>query len=209
VATVAALVLGVPLAWVLARIDGPARAGLRVLATLPLVVPPVVGGIALLSAFGGRGLVGGWLAGTAGVRLPFTPAGVVVAQTFVALPFVVLAAEGGLRALDRRYEDAAATLGASGWTTWWRVTLPLAAPAVVAAAVLAWARALGEFGATVTFAGNVPGRTQTLPLAVYLSLDQGEVDRAVALSFVLLALSTAVLFALRDRWLPGRVAGSP
>jgi molybdate transport system permease protein len=201
-ATAVALVLGVPLAWVSSRATGPARAALRALTLLPLVLPPVVGGVALLAAFGRRGLLGGWLDDAVGTQLAFTTTGVVLAEAFVALPFVVLATEGGLRALDRRYEDAAATLGAGRWLAFRRVTLPLVAPAVAAGAVLAWARALGEFGATITFAGNVPGRTQTLPLAAYLALEQGDADQALALSLVLVALSVVVLVALRDRWLP-------
>jgi len=164
-ATSVALVLGVPLAWVYARVDFPGRAVVRALTTLPMVLPPVVGGIALLLAFGRRGLLGSWLAGV-GVSLPFTTAGVVLAETFVAMPFLVLTVEAGLRSMDRRYEDAARTLGAGRWTVFTRVTLPLIAPSVLAGAVLCWARALGEFGATITFAGNFPGVTQTMPLAV-------------------------------------------
>jgi molybdate transport system permease protein len=199
-ATGLCLLLGVPLAWVLARSGLPGRRLVRALVTVPLVLPPVVGGVALLLVFGRRGLVGEWLDATFGVSLPFTTAGVVVAETFVAMPFLVIAVEGALRAADARYEEAAATLGAGRWTAFRRVTLPLIAPGVAAGAVLCWARALGEFGATITFAGNFPGRTQTMPLAVYLALEQ-DLDAAIVLSLVLLVVSVVVLAALRDRWL--------
>jgi molybdate transport system permease protein len=202
VATVVCLLLGVPLAWVLARGDFPGRRLVRALVTVPLVLPPVVGGVALLLVFGRRGLVGGWLDATFGVSLPFTTAGVVVAEAFVAMPFLVISVEGALRGADSRYEEAAATLGASRWTAFRRVTLPLIAPGVAAGAVLCWARALGEFGATITFAGNFPGRTQTMPLAVYLALEQ-DLESAIVLSLVLLAVSVGILVALRDRWLGG------
>ena len=198
--TALALVLGVPLAWVYARIDFPGRTILRALTTLPMVLPPVVGGIALLLAFGRRGLLGAWLDSTLGVTLPFTTAGVVFAETFVAMPFLVLTVEAGLRSMDRRFEDAARTLGASRWTVFRRVTLPLVAPSLFAGAVLCWARALGEFGATITFAGNFPGVTQTMPLAVYLLLETNP-EGSFILSLVLLAVSLVVLVSLRDRWL--------
>ncbi|MCM4078448.1 ABC transporter permease [Actinoplanes sp. TRM88002] len=198
-ATVVCLILGVPLAWVLARAEFPGRRLVRALVTVPLVLPPVVGGVALLLVFGRRGLLGGWLDQTFGVSLPFTTAGVVVAEAFVAMPFLVIAVEGALRGADARYEEAAATLGATRWTAFRRVTLPLIAPGVAAGAVLCWARALGEFGATITFAGNFPGRTQTMPLAVYLALEQ-DVDAAIVLSLVLLAVSVGILAALRDKW---------
>lgn len=197
-ATVVSVVLGVPLAWLLARAHVPGRRVLRALVTLPLVLPPVVGGVALLMVLGRRGLVGRWL-DVVGVSLPFTPAAVVVAQTFVAMPFLVVTVEGALRGADRRFEEAAASLGASRLTVLRRVTLPLVAPSVAAGAVLTWARALGEFGATVTFAGSFPGRTQTLPLTVYAALER-DPDAAVALSLLLLAVCVAVLVALRDRW---------
>ena len=199
-ATAVSLVLGVPLAWVLARIEFPGRAVVRGLVALPMVLPPVVGGVALLFALGRRGLVGEPLNDATGLLLPFSAWGVVVANTFVAMPFLVLTVEAGLRAVDRRQEEVAETLGAGTWTVFRRVTLPLALPSIVAGAVVCWARALGEFGATVTFAGNLQGRTQTVPLAVFLAL---ETDRgaAVALSLVLVAVSLAVLVALRGRWL--------
>jgi len=199
-ATLLCIALGVPLAWLLARIDFPGRRLVRALVTVPLVLPPVVGGVALLLVLGRRGLIGSWLDSTFGVTLPFTTAGVVVAEAFVAMPFLVIAVEGALRGVDTRYEEAAATLGASRWTAFRRVTLPLVAPGVAAGAVLCWARALGEFGATITFAGNYPGRTQTMPLAVYLALEQ-DLDAAIVLSLILLVVSVAILASLRDRWI--------
>jgi molybdate transport system permease protein len=188
------IVLGVPLAWVLARGRFPGAGALRAAVTLPMVLPPVVGGVALLLALGRAGP-----AGALGVRLPFTSTGAMVAEAFVALPFLVLAVEAGLRQVDPRLEEAAATLGAGPWRRFWRVTLPLVAPSVAAGAALAWARALGEFGATITFAGNLPGRTQTLPLAVYVALERDS-GLAVSLSVLLLGASLAVLVALRGRW---------
>lgn len=197
-----ALVLGAPLAWVLARVDFRGKSAVRALALLPLVLPPVVGGVALLFALGRNGLVGSWLADL-GITLPFTTGGAIVAELFVALPFAVITVEAGVRALDDRLEDAAATLGAGPWLTLRRVVLPALAPSLAAAAALCWARALGEFGATITFAGNLPGRTQTLPLAVYLELQQRP-GVAVLLSLVLLTLSIGVLVVLRGRWLSPR-----
>jgi molybdate transport system permease protein len=199
-ATAVSLVLGVPLAWVLARSRARGRAVLRALVTVPLVLPPVVGGVALFLVLGRQGLVGRWLDETLGVTIPFTTTAVVIAETFVAMPFLVVSVEGALRAADARFEDAAATLGADRWTTFRRVTLPLVAPGIAAGAVLCWARALGEFGATITFAGNFPGTTQTMPLAVYLAL-QREPEAAIVLSLVLLVVSLATLLLLRDRWL--------
>ncbi|EST21080.1 molybdate ABC transporter permease subunit [Streptomyces roseochromogenus] len=201
-ATAVSLVLGVPLAWLLARTDFPGRGFVRALVTLPLVLPPVVGGVALLLALGRNGVIGKWLDSWFGITLPFTTAGVVVAEAFVAMPFLVISVEGTLRAADPRFEEAATTLGASRFTAFRRVTLPLIAPGIAAGSVLAWARALGEFGATITFAGNFPGRTQTMPLAVYLAL-QNDPDAAISLSLVLLVVSIAVLAALRDRWMTG------
>jgi molybdate transport system permease protein len=199
-ATVVCVLLGVPLAWLLARLDFPGRRIVRALVTVPLVLPPVVGGVALLLVFGRRGLIGGWLDATFGITLPFSTTGVVLAEAFVAMPFLVIAVEGALRGADYRYEEAAATLGASRWTVFRRVTLPLVAPGIAAGAVLCWARALGEFGATITFAGNFPGRTQTIPLAVYLALET-DLQAAIVLSLVLLVVSVAILVGLRDRWL--------
>jgi molybdate transport system permease protein len=200
-ATVICLLFGLPLAWVLARMDFPGRRLLRALTILPMVLPPVVGGIALLFAFGRRGIVGQYLYRWFGIALPFTTEGAVLAEAFVAMPFLVITAEAAFRSLDRNFEEAARTLGASRWTVFRRVTLPLAGPALAAGGVLCWARALGEFGATITFAGNFPGTTQTMPLAVYLSLEAGQMDTAVVLSLVLLFVSLAVLVGLRDKWL--------
>ncbi len=199
-ATLVCVLLGVPLAWVLARSSFRGRALLRALVTVPLVLPPVVGGVALLSVLGRRGVLGRPLDEWFGVSLPFTTAAVVIAEAFVAMPFLVLAVEGALRGADRRLDDAAATLGATRWYTFRRVTLPMVAPGLAAGAVLCWARALGEFGATITFAGNFPGTTRTMPLEVYIAL-QTDPDAAIALSLVLLLVSVAVLGALRERWL--------
>jgi molybdate transport system permease protein len=185
------MVVGVPLAWLLARRDFVGKAVVRMLVTVPLVLPPVVGGVALLLAFGRRGLLP--------LHLAFTTWGAMAAEAFVAMPFLVLTVEGSIASLDDRYEQVAATLGSGPLTTFRRVTLPLVMPGLAAGAALAWARALGEFGATITFAGNLPGQTQTLPLGVYTTLDRNP-DEAVALSLVLLALSAAVLVALRGRW---------
>jgi molybdate transport system permease protein len=199
-ATATSLLLGVPLAWVLARVHARGVGVLRALVTLPLVLPPVVGGVALLLAFGRQGIVGRHLDAWFGLTLPFTTPGVVVAETFVAMPFLVITVEGALRSADLGLEEAAATLGASRITVFRRVTLPLIGPSLLAGSVLCWARALGEFGATITFAGNFPGTTQTMPLAVYLALES-DPEAAIALSLVLLAVSVLVLVALRDRWL--------
>jgi molybdate transport system permease protein len=201
-ATVFALLFGVPLAWLLARVDFPGRGVVRALCTLSMVLPPVVGGVALFFSFGRRGLFGQYLDRWFDFGLPFTTWGVVVAQTFVAMPFLVLTVEAALRQLDRRFEDAARTLGGSRWYVFRRVTLPAVRPALVAGAVLAWARALGEFGATITFAGNFPGTTRTMPLATYLALETNP-EEALILSLVLIAVSFAVLVGLRDRWLGG------
>ncbi len=203
IATALSLVVGVPLAWLLARGSFPGRALLRAMITVPLVLPPVVGGVALLLAFGRRGILGRYLDVWFGITLPFTTAGVVVAEAFVAMPFLIVTVEGALRSTDRRFEDASATLGASRWVTFRRVTLPMVAPSLGAGGVLCWARAIGEFGATITFAGNYPGTTQTMPLAVYLALET-DPDAAIALSLVLLAVAVSVLVLLRERWLrPG------
>lgn len=198
-ATAMAVVVGVPLAWVLARMEFPGRAVLRGLVLLPLVLPPVVGGAALLFAVGRRGVIGEPLYRATGLVLPFSTAGAVVAATFVAMPFLVITVEGALRNLDGRFEGAAATLGASPWTVMRRVTLPLVGPALASGVVLTWARALGEFGATITFAGNLPGATQTVPLAVFVALESDR-DAAIALSLIMVAVSLTVLVALRHRW---------
>lgn len=198
-ATALSVLFGMPLAWILARVSFPGRALVRGLVLLPLVLPPVVGGVALLAAFSRRGIVGESLYDWFGIQLTFSTAGAILAETFVALPFFVITVEAGLRSIDHRYEDAATTLGARPYIVFRRVTFPLIAPSVVAGAVLSWARALGEFGATITFAGNVIGRTQTLPLAVYLHLEANP-DVAIALSLVLLVVSLSVIVSLRDRW---------
>jgi len=199
-ATALSTVFGVPLAWLLARVDFPGRALVRALCTLSMVLPPVVGGVALFFAIGRRGLFGQYLDRWFGITIPFTTTAVVIAQTFVAMPFLVLTVEAALRQLDRRYDEAARTLGASRWYAFRRVTLPAIRPALVAGAVLAWARALGEFGATITFAGNYPGTTQTMPLAIYIAREADQ-DKAIVLSLVLIAVSFAVLVGLRDRWM--------
>jgi len=201
-ATGLAIVFGVPLAWLLARIEFPGRSAARALCTLSMVLPPVVAGVALFYALGRRGLVGQYLDRWFGISLPFTTHGVIVAQTFVAMPFLVITVEAAFRQLDVRYEEAARTLGGSRWYVFWRVTLPAIRPGLVAGAVLAWARALGEFGATITFAGNFPGRTQSMPLAIYLA-NEGNPEEAITLSLVLVAVSFIVLVALRDRFLGG------
>lgn len=194
------VLLGFPMAWLLARVEFPGRRLLRALVTLPMVLPPVVGGVALLVAFGRRGLVGQWLDRWFDLQLAYTTTAAVLAATFVSLPFFVVTVEAGLRGLDPRYEEAARTLGASPAVVLRRVTLPGIRTSLGAGGALAWARALGEFGATITFAGSFPGRTETLPLAINATLDR-DVGAAILLSLVLLAISVAVLALLRDRWL--------
>lgn len=198
-ASAVAFVVGVPLAWLLARVEFPGRRLVRGLVLLPLVLPPVVGGAALLFSLGRRGVIGEPLYESTGLVLPFSIWGVVLATTFVAMPFLVITVEGALRNLDPRYEGAAASLGAGRWTILRRVTLPMIGPSVIAGLVLTWARAFGEFGATITFAGNLQGRTQTLPLAVFVALES---DRAVAvaISLFMVVISLAVLVVLRERW---------
>ena len=196
-AVVLTLLLGVPLAWVLARSSLPGRRVLRALVTVPLVLPPVVGGVALLLAFGRHGVLGPLLVET-GTVPAFTPYGVVLAEAFVAMPFLVLTVEGALSALDRGREDVAATLGARPLRTMLTVTLPAIGPSVAAGTALAAARALGEFGATITFAGSLPGVTQTVPLAVYQLLEN-DPAAAYALSAVLLLVSVALVAGLRAR----------
>lgn len=198
-ALVLSLLLGIPLAWVLARGSLRGKALLRSLVLLPMVLPPTVAGVALLQGFGRAGLVGEELR-MLGITLPFTTAGAVVAATFISMPFLVITLEGALTGLDIRYEEAAATMGAGTLQTLRYVTLPMVLPSLLAGAALTWARALGEFGATLTFAGNLPGVTQTLPLQVYL-LMQEDPEGATAVSLLLLAVAGAVLFGLRGRWL--------
>ncbi|MDX2564742.1 ABC transporter permease [Streptomyces sp. TX20-6-3] len=193
------LLLGVPLAWLLARVPFRGKALVRSLVLLPMVLPPTVGGVALLLAFGRRGLLGPWFESTFGITFPFHTSGAVIAATFVAMPFLVISLEGALGGLRPRYEETAASLGASPVRVFLTVTLPMVAPGLIAGAALTWARALGEFGATITFAGNLPGTTQTLPLQVYLLL-QDEPEAATSVSLLLLAIAMGVLIALRGRW---------
>jgi molybdate transport system permease protein len=200
VATIVSLFIGVPLAWVLARAEFPGLRLLRALVTLPLVLPPVVGGVALLLAFGRNGFVGRYLDQWFGITIPFSPVAVVMAETFVAMPFLIVTVEGALRSADLGFEEAAATLGAGKMTVFRRITVPLVAPSLGAGAVLCWARALGEFGATITFAGSFPGRTQTMPISVYYALET-DPDEAIVLSLVLLLVSVIVLVTMRDKWL--------
>ncbi len=202
-ATALAALVGIPLAWVLARVEFPGRPLVRALVLLPLVLPPVVGGAALLFALGRRGIAGGPLYDATGLLLPYSIWGVVLASAFVATPLLILTLEGALRSLDSRYESAAQVFGASQLRVFFKITLPMLKPALLGALVVTWARALGEFGATVTFAGNLQGRTQTLPLAVFVALESDR-DTAVAVSLVLVAVSLGLLIALRDRWWPSR-----
>jgi molybdate transport system permease protein len=200
ITVVLCLLLGTPLAWVLARVDFPGRSLLRAAVTVPLVLPPVVAGVALVTAFGRTGFIGKPLDEWFGITIPYTTTAVVIAHTFVSLPFYVLAVEGALRSAGEEYDAVAATLGADRWTTFRRVTLPLATPGVLAGAALAWARSLGEFGATITFAGNYPGTTQTMPSLIYTQL-QSDPLVARTVSMVLLVVSIGVLALLRNRWL--------
>lgn len=196
-ATVLCILLGVPMAAVLARSTVPGLSILRALVLLPLVLPPVVGGIALLYTFGRRGLIGEHLE-VLGINIAFSTTAVVLAQTFVALPFLVMSLEGALRTAGHRYDDVAATLGARPTTVFRRVTLPLVLPGLVAGAVLAFARALGEFGATLTFAGSLQGTTRTLPLEIYLRRET-DPDAAVALSLVLIVVALVIVVAVHSR----------
>lgn len=198
-ATIISALLGVPLAWLLARVEFPGRTLVRGVVLTPLVLPPVVGGAALLFALGRRGLLGEPLFDATGLVLPFSTWGVILATTFVAMPFLVITVEGALRNMDRRYEGAAASLGAGRWKVFWRVTIPMISPSLLSGLLLAWARAFGEFGATITFAGNLQGRTQTLPLAVFVSLESDR-DVAIAISLLMVAVALLVLVAMRDRW---------
>lgn len=203
IATLICVVLGVPLALYIARAPARSAALLRAIVTVPLVLPPMVGGVALLFLFGRNGWLGMLLA-EAGIRIPFTTTAVVLSQAFVALPFLVLALEGALRSTGVGYEQTAAALGAGRWMTLWRVTLPLAAPGLMTGVVLCFARAVGEFGATALFAGNAPGVTQTMPLAIYTAFNGAGVSQgtAVALSLLLLVTAVSVLLLVRA-WRPG------
>jgi molybdate transport system permease protein len=196
VSMVVVIALGTPLAYLLARRRFRGAAVVEALVDLPIVLPPAVAGIALLMAFGRRGVVGQWL-DQGGITLGFTTAAVIMAQIFVAAPFYVIAARGGFARVDREVEDAASDLGASPARVFRTVTLPLIAPSLIAGAVLAWARALGEFGATIMFAGNFPGVTQTMPLAIYGRFGAGDLTTALLLSVVLLFASLAVLLGVR------------
>jgi len=200
VAMAVCCVLGLPLAWVLARVEVPGRRLVRALVIVPMVLPPVVAGIALRAAFGRSGLLGEPVLDATGFAFPYTTWGVVLAHVFVALPFVVISIEGALRSAGVEHDAAAATLGAGRWLTFRRVTVPLALPGIAAGLVLGWARSLGEFGATITFNGNYPGTTQTMPTLIYTER-QADADAALALSLVMLLVSVGVLVALRDRWL--------
>ncbi len=200
IATVVCVLIGVPLAWVLARVTFPGRRFVRALVTVPLVLPPVVAGVALLTAFGRQGFIGAPLRDVLGVTIPFSTTAVVLAQVFVAMPFLVISVESSFRTSDRSLDEAAATEGASLWQSFRLINVPLALPGILGGAVLAWARAIGEFGATITFAGNAPGITRTMPLEIYTAL-QTDPEPAIALSIVLLALSIVVLAALREKWL--------
>ena len=202
-ATGLSVLFGLPIAWLLSRGRFPGLNVVRALATLPLVLPPVVGGVALFYAFGRRGLIGEWLGRWFGIQLPFTIWAAIMAETFVAMPFFIITVEGALRSLDTRYEEAAATFGARRWTIFRRVTLPMIAPSIAAGMALTWARALGEFGATITFAGNFPGKTQTLPLAIYLAFENND-PAGIVLSILLLAISIVVLAVVGSRVFGGR-----
>ena len=195
VASALAVLCGAPLAYALARWEVPGRRAIEALIDLTLVLPPAVAGIALLIAFGRRGLFGPAL-GAIGISLPFTAEAVVVAQVFVAAPFFVRAARLAFEAISPQVEEAAAILGASPWQLFRFVMLPSARRGLLAGLVLCWTRALSEFGATILFAGNMPGRTQTMPLAIYLGLER-DIDVALALSVILLGVSAILLFALR------------
>jgi molybdate transport system permease protein len=190
-----AVILGTPLAYVLARWEFPGKQWIDTLIDLPMVLPPAVAGVALLMAFGRRGVVGAWLSGI-GVELAFTTTAVVIAQAFVAAPFYVRAARAGFAAVDPVLEGVSRTLGLSPLNTFWRVTVPLALPALLGGAVMSWARALGEFGATIMFAGNFAGRTQTMPLAVYQALES-DLNVSLTLSTILVVVSFAVLLVFR------------
>ena len=203
IAAVVATVVGVPLAWVLARSAGRTVAFVRSVVITPMVLPPVVAGIALLAVFGRRGIIGQSLNDWWGISIPFTRTAVVMAQVFVSLPFLVLAVESAFRQLDAGLEDAARTLGASPWRVFTTVALPGARGAIGAGVALAWARSLGEFGASITFAGSFPGRTQTLPMSVY-ELVSTDYPQALALSFVMLAVAVVIIASLRGRWMVAR-----
>lgn len=203
-ACIVCVVLGVPLAVLMARSSPRTAQLLRALVAVPLVLPPMVGGVALLFLFGRTSLVGQAIESVIGYTLPFSTTAVVIAQSFVALPFLVLSVEGSLRSTGVGYEQAAATLGAGRWTVLTRITLPMAAPGLIAGIILCFARAIGEFGATALFAGNAPGITQTMPLAIYTAFNGASEGRDAAVALSLLLLGTAVLVLVCVRaWRPG------
>lgn len=206
-ATIVATIVGAPLAWLLARDSLPGTRIIRALVIVPLLLPPVVSGVALLSAFGRRGVIGGVIYDATGWQFPFSTAGVVLAGTFVAMPFLIITLEGAFRSQDREIEEAAAVDGATPRMIFLRITLPLVLPALLAGITLTWARAIGEFGATITFAGNLEGTTQTMPLAVYTALESDR-DSAMALSIMLLVVAVAILVSLRGYYLPSRTSRS-
>jgi molybdate transport system permease protein len=192
-----AIVFGTPTAWLLARHRFPGRDALDTLIDLPMVLPPAVAGVALLMAFGRRGIFGPFLSERLGLEIPFTMLAVILAQAFVATPFFVKAAKAGFESVDRDLEHVSATLGISRLQTFWSVTVPLSLPALLGGAVMAWARALGEFGATIMFAGNFMGRTQTMPLAIYQTMESGRLNAALVLSGILIVVSFSVLLAFK------------
>lgn len=202
-ATAIAFVLGVPLAYFLARDLLPGTRLWRALVIVPLLLPPVVAGVALLTAFGRRGLIGGWIYDATGFQFPFSIYGVILAEAFVAMPFLVITVEGAFRSVDREVEEAAAVDGATTRKIFRAITLPMVAPALLAGTILAWGRAIGEFGATITFAGNLEGSTQTMPLAVYTALESDR-DAALSLSIMLVIVAIAILVSLRGYYLPSR-----
>lgn len=202
VAAVLAAVLGIPLSWWLARTSSRFSRVIRTVCIAPMVLPPVVAGIALLAAFGRRGVVGEQLFNWWGISLPFTKTAVVLAQVFVAMPFLILAVEAAFRQVDEGLEDAARTLGASPLRIFFTVVVPSIRPALIAGLVLAWARSFGEFGASITFAGSFPGRTQTLPMSVY-EIATYDYRQALVVSVFMMFVSVGVLATMRDRWATG------
>ena len=190
-----AIILGTPIAYFLAREEFRGKTIVDTLIDLPMVLPPAVAGIALLMAFGRRGLIGPTLSAL-GIELPFTTAAVIMAQLFVSAPFYVRAAKAGFATVNQGLEQMSALLGVSNFRTFFRITLPLAAPSLFGGALMTWARALGEFGATIMFAGNFQGRTQTMPLAIYIGLESN-LDSALALSVILIVISFGILAMVR------------
>lgn len=204
IATALAVVLGVPLGWAIANARPQMRSIARAVVTVPVILPPVVGGIALLSALGRRGVFGGWLS-SLGISLPFTQSAVVLSQLFVAIPFLVLAVEGHFNSMDRGVVHASRVMGFGSLRTFWHVVLPMSRPAILAGAVLAWARSIGEFGASITFAGSLKGKTQTLPMAVYDLLER-DWELAMGLSVMMVLFAVVVIFSLRSRLLTASAA---